>query len=312
MMTGSTRSADGSPQNDNATARVFSRRALARGCRSGGLACTQSRSSGSSADRERDPRSRPVGAARPCCTLCPGDDPLRSRRDLRPPRRRPLWPTLGGGPQSHRRDLGCDGRIPRCALRRSGLGQTKGWWPARSPDRRGRGGGLALRCLCPARAPLPVQSYQLRAWPHAHFLEALCLCIACLHDAGRGGLRLARPCRPRGRRRQHGRDPIRPDCPRAAGRNHVPATACAAPARPRAAKWIEVDELESLLKEGPGITLIDVRGADEFTGPLGHIADAANLPVGELPKRLAEINALKERPVILICRTDKRSATAAA
>src|SRR5262252_8085564 len=79
-------------------------------------------------------------------------------------------------------------------------------------------------------------------------------------------------------------------------------------------KWIEVDELASLLKEGagPGVALIDVRGADEFTGPLGHIADAANLPVGELPKRLAEINALKDRPVILVCRTDKRSATAAA
>ena len=77
-------------------------------------------------------------------------------------------------------------------------------------------------------------------------------------------------------------------------------------------KWIEVDELASLLKEGPGIALIDVRGADEFTGTLGHIADAANLPVGELPKRLAEINALKDRPVILVCRTDKRSATAAA
>jgi len=77
-------------------------------------------------------------------------------------------------------------------------------------------------------------------------------------------------------------------------------------------KWIEVDELASLLKEGPGIALVDVRGADEFTGPLGHIADAANLPVGELPKRLAEINALKDRPVILVCRTDKRSATAAA
>jgi rhodanese-related sulfurtransferase len=39
---------------------------------------------------------------------------------------------------------------------------------------------------------------------------------------------------------------------------------------------------------------------------------AANLPVGELPERLAEINALKDRPVILVCRTDKRSATAAA
>jgi rhodanese-related sulfurtransferase len=54
-----------------------------------------------------------------------------------------------------------------------------------------------------------------------------------------------------------------------------------------------------------------VRGPDEFTGPLGHIADAANLPVGELPQRLMEINALKNRPVVLVCRTDRRSATAA-
>jgi rhodanese-related sulfurtransferase len=35
------------------------------------------------------------------------------------------------------------------------------------------------------------------------------------------------------------------------------------------------------------------------------------MPVGELPKRLMDINALKDRPVILVCRTDKRSATAA-
>src|SRR6516164_8828309 len=44
-------------------------------------------------------------------------------------------------------------------------------------------------------------------------------------------------------------------------------------------KWIEADELASRLKESRGIALVDVRGADEFTGPLGHIADAANLPV---------------------------------
>jgi rhodanese-related sulfurtransferase len=76
-------------------------------------------------------------------------------------------------------------------------------------------------------------------------------------------------------------------------------------------QWIEVDELASRLKEGPGIAVIDVRGPEEFTGPLGHIADASNVPVGDLPKRLMEINAIKDRPVILVCRTDKRSATAA-
>jgi uncharacterized membrane protein YdjX (TVP38/TMEM64 family)/rhodanese-related sulfurtransferase len=77
-------------------------------------------------------------------------------------------------------------------------------------------------------------------------------------------------------------------------------------------RWIEVGELANLLKRGRRICVIDVRGPDEFTGPLGHIADALNLPVGELPGRLSEINVLKDEPVILVCRTDKRSASAAA
>jgi uncharacterized membrane protein YdjX (TVP38/TMEM64 family)/rhodanese-related sulfurtransferase len=76
-------------------------------------------------------------------------------------------------------------------------------------------------------------------------------------------------------------------------------------------RWIEVDDLASRLGDG-SVKVIDVRGPDEFTGPLGHIGAALNLPVGELPSRLIEISALKDRPVILVCRTDKRSASAAA
>jgi uncharacterized membrane protein YdjX (TVP38/TMEM64 family)/rhodanese-related sulfurtransferase len=76
-------------------------------------------------------------------------------------------------------------------------------------------------------------------------------------------------------------------------------------------QWIEVNELANRLQESPGIAVIDVRGPDEFTGPLGHIADASNMPVDKLPQRIMEISALKDRPVILVCRTEKRSATAA-
>jgi rhodanese-related sulfurtransferase len=75
--------------------------------------------------------------------------------------------------------------------------------------------------------------------------------------------------------------------------------------------WIGTEELAERLKD-EGLAVIDVRGADEFSGPLGHIANASNFPVGELPNRLTEINALKEKPVILVCRTDKRSAHASA
>lgn len=76
-------------------------------------------------------------------------------------------------------------------------------------------------------------------------------------------------------------------------------------------RWIEVDGLSNRLKDD-GITLIDVRGPDEFDGPLGHIAKAKNLPVDELAMRLMEIEALKDGSVIVVCRTDKRSAKAAA
>jgi uncharacterized membrane protein YdjX (TVP38/TMEM64 family)/rhodanese-related sulfurtransferase len=75
-------------------------------------------------------------------------------------------------------------------------------------------------------------------------------------------------------------------------------------------RWIGVEDLARRLKNG--VTVIDVRGPDELTGPLGHIPDALNLPVGELPRRLMELKALKDRPIILVCRTDKRSASAAA
>jgi uncharacterized membrane protein YdjX (TVP38/TMEM64 family)/rhodanese-related sulfurtransferase len=75
--------------------------------------------------------------------------------------------------------------------------------------------------------------------------------------------------------------------------------------------WIEADELKRRLDRGEAITVVDVRGADEFTGSLGHIAGARNIPVAELSHRLPELVGLERRPIVLVCRTDKRSGTAA-
>ena len=76
--------------------------------------------------------------------------------------------------------------------------------------------------------------------------------------------------------------------------------------------WIEVGGLVDRLRERRDVTVIDVRQPDEFAGPLGHIAAALNMPVAELPRRLINISVPKDKPVILVCRTDKRSAGAAA
>jgi rhodanese-related sulfurtransferase len=75
--------------------------------------------------------------------------------------------------------------------------------------------------------------------------------------------------------------------------------------------WIEARELERRLEGGEALTVIDVRGPDEFTGPLGHIPTARNFPVAELGGRLSELAGLERAPLVLVCRTDKRSATAA-
>jgi rhodanese-related sulfurtransferase len=75
--------------------------------------------------------------------------------------------------------------------------------------------------------------------------------------------------------------------------------------------WIEVHALAARLSGSRTTTLVDVREPDEFVGPLGHIKDAINLPVAELPVRVAELSPFTNKTVVLVCRTDKRSASAA-
>ena len=79
----------------------------------------------------------------------------------------------------------------------------------------------------------------------------------------------------------------------------------------RSFAWIEANELKRRLDRGEAVAVVDVRGPDEFTGPLGHITVARNIPVAELNSRLAELGGLERTPIIVVCRTDKRSATAA-
>lgn len=75
--------------------------------------------------------------------------------------------------------------------------------------------------------------------------------------------------------------------------------------------WIEANDLKRRLEGGETLTVIDVRGPDEFTGPLGHLAAARNIPVAALASRSAELAGLEQSPIVLVCRTDKRSAAAA-
>jgi len=76
--------------------------------------------------------------------------------------------------------------------------------------------------------------------------------------------------------------------------------------------WIEAQELSKALLRDGVIAVLDVRGTDEFDGPLGHIRCAVNIPVDQLADRIGELGRFKNARVVTVCRTDKRSASAAA
>ncbi len=75
--------------------------------------------------------------------------------------------------------------------------------------------------------------------------------------------------------------------------------------------WIDTPTMRARLSEPAPLTILDVRGADEFTGPHGHIPGALNIPLEELEARLDAVVADLTGEVITVCRTDRRSASAA-
>jgi rhodanese-related sulfurtransferase len=74
--------------------------------------------------------------------------------------------------------------------------------------------------------------------------------------------------------------------------------------------WIDATVLATCLAQDSAPLIVDVRGHDEFVGPLGHIAGARNLPLNELPGSLPNI-ARDNRPIVVVCKTDRRSSIAA-
>ncbi len=82
-------------------------------------------------------------------------------------------------------------------------------------------------------------------------------------------------------------------------------------AKPPEPRWLDVAELRRRMAGDPAPLVVDVRGADEFDGPLGHIEGARNIPLPELGAHRDEI-AGAGRPVVCVCLTDKRSSAAAA
>jgi rhodanese-related sulfurtransferase len=56
--------------------------------------------------------------------------------------------------------------------------------------------------------------------------------------------------------------------------------------------------------------ILDVRDENEYV--MGHIRNAKLIPLGKLKDRVGEIEKYRERPVVTVCRSGNRSASACA
>jgi uncharacterized membrane protein YdjX (TVP38/TMEM64 family)/rhodanese-related sulfurtransferase len=73
---------------------------------------------------------------------------------------------------------------------------------------------------------------------------------------------------------------------------------------------IDIPELKKRI-DNKDTLVLDVRTSEDFIGEQGHIDSAVNIAVEDLQDRMNELTDHIERPIAIICRTDKRSAKAA-
>jgi 3-mercaptopyruvate sulfurtransferase SseA len=75
--------------------------------------------------------------------------------------------------------------------------------------------------------------------------------------------------------------------------------------------WIETAELQQRLSAGAPVVIVDVRQPEEFAAPPGHLPGAVNVPLAELVHHASDL-AARKRPIVIVCKTDRRSARALA
>ncbi len=73
---------------------------------------------------------------------------------------------------------------------------------------------------------------------------------------------------------------------------------------------ITASQLCNIIAANPDLLLLDVRSKPEFEGrvsQLGHLKNAINIPITEIGKRLAELEAYKDKEILVHCSISARS-----
>ncbi len=77
-------------------------------------------------------------------------------------------------------------------------------------------------------------------------------------------------------------------------------------------RTMSASELQARLEGGNPPSMVDVREEDEYRGELGHIRGSILIPLKMLPQRAGELEDIKHRDIVTVCRAGVRSSTGAA
>lgn len=100
-----------------------------------------------------------------------------------------------------------------------------------------------------------------------------------------------------------------------AGALVVLVTSCAASRRVVSSltancREIEVGVAHEMMRDNPGVLLLDVRSRGDYTGDLPHLVKAREIPLPDLPRRYREIGAWKREPILVFSRDGTEAASA--
>jgi len=73
---------------------------------------------------------------------------------------------------------------------------------------------------------------------------------------------------------------------------------------------LSAGELRRRLDGKEDLLLLDVRDEADFNGEHGHVPGAVNIPLPNLPNRMAELRDSSDRPLAVMCFTDRKSKAA--
>jgi rhodanese-related sulfurtransferase len=60
-----------------------------------------------------------------------------------------------------------------------------------------------------------------------------------------------------------------------------------------------------MMRDSPGVLVLDLRPPQQFNGNTGHIRQAKNIPLSKLPYRLLEIVTFREETVLIYCEVNE-------